>query len=199
MRRILALGLVLSMSVLGACAGNEADGGGSDGAGIPSPTGAETATAPPGEASPTMLPTPTEQPTASALVGVWTIDLQDKLRALLEPYGGVPAGLSCRGAENLMFSEDGAFLATLAGRCRFMGKSGSVEGEQAGEYRDEGEAFVLNHVVGRLSGEIEGVPVPLAAWDTTTGPVPYRVDGDELVISVTMPGDASIELVYRAA
>jgi hypothetical protein len=34
---ILALGLVLSMSVLGACAGNEADGGGLEGAGVPSP------------------------------------------------------------------------------------------------------------------------------------------------------------------
>jgi hypothetical protein len=196
MRRILALGLASAMLVLGACAGGAGDGE-ADGTRTPSPMGVGTATAPPGEGSPTTTPTPTEEPAASALVGVWTIDLQDKLRTLLEPYGGVPAGLSCRGAENLMFGEDGAFLATVAGRCRFVGKSGSVEGEQAGEYRDQGDAFVLQHVVGRLSGEIQGVPVPLAAWDTTTGPVPYRVDGDELAIAVAMPGGTTVELVYR--
>ncbi|GIU96672.1 MAG: hypothetical protein KatS3mg013_0475 [Actinomycetota bacterium] len=199
MRRTLTGGLVTAMLALVACTGG-AGGGEGDDPGPPSPTGmgTATATAPPGEGSPT-APTPTEEPAGSALVGVWTIDLQDKLRALLAPYGGVPAGLSCRGAENLLFGEDGAFLATLNGRCRFLDKSGSVQGEQAGEFRDQGDAFVLHHVVGRLSGEIQGIAVPLAAWDTTTRPVPYRVDGDELTITVAMPGGARVELVYRAA
>ena len=93
MRRILALGLASAMLVLGACAGG-AGGGEADGTRTPSPMGVGTATAPPGEGSPTTTPTPTEEPAASALVGVWTIDLQDRLRTLLEPYGGVPAGLS---------------------------------------------------------------------------------------------------------
>ncbi|GIU99627.1 MAG: hypothetical protein KatS3mg014_1243 [Actinomycetota bacterium] len=159
-----------------------------------------------GTASPTAIVSPTEaSPTetppagGSPLVGVWTIQLQDKLRALLQPYGGVPAGLSCQGAENLMFGEDGAFLATLNGRCRFLDKAGKVAGEQAGEYRDEGGSFVLVNVAGRLSGEIQGVPVPLAAWDRVTQPVPYRVEGDQLTIPVPMPGGTTVELAYQAA
>lgn len=197
MRRFVALGVVSWVLVLGAC-GGAGDGGVPPGGEDASPTPThEASPTPTHEASPTG--TPTGEPAASALVGVWTIDLQDKLRALLAPYGGVPAELSCQGAENLMFGGDGAFLATLAGRCRFDDKSGSVEGEQAGEYEDRGDAFVLRDVMGRLTGEIEGVPVPLATWDTTTGPVPYRVEGDELAITVRMDGGTTVELVYHAA
>lgn len=189
MRRFVALGVVSWVLVLGAC------GGAGDG-GVP-PGGEDESPTPTHEASP--ADTPTEEPPASALVGVWTIDLQDELHALLAPYGGVPAELSCQGAENLMFGGDGAFLATLAGRCRFDDKSGSVQREQAGEYEDRGDAFVLREVMGRLTGEIEGVPVPLATWDTTAGPVPYRVEGDELAITVRMGGGTTVELVYHAA
>lgn len=45
----------------------------------------------------------------------------------------------------------------------------------------------------RLSGEFL-----LAARDTTTGPVPYPVDGDRLAITIAVPGGTSVELVCRA-
>ncbi|HXF72609.1 MAG TPA: hypothetical protein VNO79_08395 [Actinomycetota bacterium] len=98
-----------------------------------------------------------------------------------------------------MFGRDGTFLATLVGRCRFQHASGAVEGEWAGEYRDEGDAFVLIGVRGRISAEIQGMSVPLATWERVTAPVPYRVAGGELTFRFPMPGGATVELTYQAA
>lgn len=189
------IGLALALA---ACSGGPGDAS-SVAADESPPTATAGTPTPGGLTSPTSTSSPTGEPAPSALVGVWTIQLQDKLRALLEPYGGIPSGLSCQGAENLLFEADGGFLATLAGRCRFLGKNGTVDGGQAGWYRDEGDAFVLIDVTGNVTGEIKGVPVPLAFWDRVTGAVPYRVSGEELTIEVSMPGGSTIELTYRAA
>ena len=98
-----------------------------------------------------------------------------------------------------MFGREGEFLATLAGRCDFMGQSNSVDGGQAGSYREEGNAFVLQDVTGRVSGEIRGMTVPLAAWDRLTQPIPYRIQQNTLVIAFSMPDGARVELAYNAA
>jgi hypothetical protein len=98
-----------------------------------------------------------------------------------------------------MFGREGEFLATIAGRCEFMDKSGAVDGGQAGTYRDEGNTFVLQDVTGRLSGEIRGITVPLAAWDRVTEPVSYRIQENTLVIDFSMPDGARVELNYRRA
>lgn len=199
MRKLVAF-VLASAIALAACSGGSADGGAegptATGGGATSPTGAIPPTEGP---SPTEEPSPSEEPAGSPLVGVWTIQLQDKLAALLEPYGGVPPGLRCRGAENLTFGEDGSFLAAIAGRCEFQTASGGVEGEWAGEYRDEGDAFVLIDVRGSISAEVQGMSVPLASWERVTDPVPYRVAGERLTFRFAMPDGATVELTYRAA
>ena len=194
MRRLLVPGILLGALVFTACP-LRSDVRTTEGAASPSPTVAATAASPPSGES----PSPREGDRASRLVGVWTIDLQSKLAALLAPYGGVPSDLSCQGAENLMFGREGEFLATLAGRCEFMGSSGAVDGGQAGTYRDEGNTFVLQDVTGRLSGEIRGITVPLAAWDRVTEPVSYRIQENTLVIDYSMPDGARDELNYLRA
>jgi len=132
------------------------------------------------------------------LVGTWELSVMDKLAALLAPYGGVPAGLTCRGKEVLTFAADSSFVQTITAECPSLRDPSRVfrsEQHSTGTYEDMGDSFVLSDV--RTVGQIllGGYPLPLADFATNER-VGYTIEGNQLTIEFTTPDRARIVLTY---